>query len=30
MSDGLVKIVDPDMVSNNSWYMLDENMYYAP
>jgi hypothetical protein len=30
MSDGVVKIIDPDILTNNSWYMLDENMYYSP
>ena len=30
MTDGLVKIIDADLITNNSWYMLDENLYYSP
>lgn len=30
LKDGLVKIIDPDIISNNSWYVFDENAYYSP
>ena len=30
MGDGLVKIIDPDIISGNSWFTPDENIYYSP